>query len=69
MKRILTDRPARDFFEKEKILGRVWKNYQWLAEKFSDRIRVVDGEKSIPEVTEEILGIVGKHPKFTKVKS
>ena len=64
MERIVAYRVARDFFEKEKVLARVWENYQWLAQKFSDKIRVIDGERKIDEVTEEIVGIVRKHPKF-----
>lgn len=64
MKRIMAYRQTRDYFEKEKTLAKVWQNYEWLAEKFSDRIWVVDGEKPKSEVTEEILGIIKKHPKF-----
>lgn len=67
MKRIGAYRKTRDYFEKEKILEKVWKNYQWLAKKFSDRIWLVDGEKPKKEVTEEILGIIKKHPKFQKI--
>ena len=64
LKRIAENRPARDFFEKEKTLSEVWQNYQWLAKKYSDRIRVIDGEKPIEAVTEEIVGIIREHPKF-----
>lgn len=67
MERIEAYRPTRDFFEKEKVLEKVWKNYSWLAKKFSDRIRIVDGERSIKKVTEEIVEMVKKNPKFSKL--
>lgn len=67
MGRIVAYRPARDFFEKEKTLAEIAQNYKWLAQKFSDRIRVVNGERPKEEVTEEILGVVRKHPKFSKL--
>lgn len=67
VKRIVTYRPTRDLFEKEKTLTEVWKNYLWLSKKFSDRIVVIDGEKPIKKVTEEIVGIVKKYPRFSKL--
>lgn len=67
LERITTYRPIREFFEKEKTLGRVWKNYEWLAQKYSDKIVVVDGERSIEEVTEEIVRIMKGHVKFRRL--
>lgn len=64
MARIMAYRSTRDYFEKEKTLEKVWQNYQWLAKKFSDRIVVVDGEKPVEGVTEEIVGIVKANRKF-----
>lgn len=69
LKRITASREVRDFFEKEKILARVWENYQWLAEKFSDRIRVIDGERKIEEVTGEILEIIRGDTKFKTISN
>lgn len=67
VKRIAAYRPTRDLFEKEKTLAKVWKNYLWLSKKFSDRIVVIDGERPIGKVTEEIMEIVKKYPRFSKL--
>ncbi|MBI4100466.1 dTMP kinase [Candidatus Microgenomates bacterium] len=64
LKRIMTSRPLRELFEKEQTLIKVWQNYEKLAKEFSDKIVVIDGEKPIPVVTEEILRIIKENPKF-----
>lgn len=58
LRRISQDRSRHEFFEKEKTLTKIWQNYQWLLEKFSQRIGVVDGGKRKEEVTEAILAIL-----------
>jgi thymidylate kinase len=46
-------------FEKEKILEKVWRNYEKLAKMF-ENVYIIDGEKSIEEITKEIRKIVTK---------
>lgn len=53
IERIKKDRFEITLFEKEKILKKVWKNYEILAKKFQN-IYVIDGEKPIKEVFAKI---------------
>lgn len=53
MKRI--SKEAKEIYEEEGKLRKVIKGYEWLAEKFPDEIRVVDGSKTVDEVTEEVV--------------
>lgn len=57
IERIKRDRFEITLFEKEKVLTRVWKNYEILAKKFKN-VFVIDGEKEIKKVHEEILKMV-----------
>lgn len=57
IERIKRNRFEITLFEKEKILARVWKNYEILAKKFKN-VFVIDGEKKIKKVHEEILKMV-----------
>jgi len=49
-----------ELFEKEKILTLVWQNYENLAKKF-ENIYLIDGEKPIEDVFEEIKKIWQKY--------
>ena len=69
MKRIVTYRRIREFFEKGKTLARVWQNYEWISQKFSEKIVMIDGDRPIEEVTREILEIIKEHPKFRKISN
>jgi dTMP kinase len=52
-----------DTFEKDlALIGRVKKNYRILARKF--KWRVIEGERSIDEVHDQVLGIVKKFVKI-----
>ena len=51
-----------ELFEKEKILTQVCKNYELLSKKFKN-IYIIDGEKPIEEVFEEIKKILIKNKK------
>lgn len=54
IERIDQNRINREFFEKiEKLRGKVWQTYEILSQKFSN-IRIIDGEKNIEGVFEEI---------------
>lgn len=46
---------AKEIYEKKSKLEKLVKGYDWMARKFAEEITVVDGEKSIERVTEEII--------------
>jgi len=53
IKRIDENRDKREFFEESEKLRKVWQTYEILGHKFSN-IKIIDGEKNIKEVFEEI---------------
>jgi len=59
IQRIKKDRFEITLFEKEKILEKVWKNYEILAKKFK-QVYIVNGEREIEEVAKEIREIALK---------
>jgi len=63
IERIKKDRFEITLFEKEKVLEKVWQNYEILAKKFKN-VFVIDGERSIDEISEEIRDIVKKKLKI-----
>lgn len=46
---------TKEIYEKKSKLEKLVKGYDWLAKKFPEEISVVDGERSIERVTEEII--------------
>mgnify|MGYP003878235151 CR=1 FL=1 len=59
IERIKKDRFEVTLFEREKILKKIWKNYEILAKKFKN-IFVINGERSIEEIEKEIQTITLK---------
>jgi len=59
LERIRKDRFEVTLFEKEKILEKVWKNYQKIAKIFPN-VFIIDGERSIEEISKEIQKIAFK---------
>jgi thymidylate kinase len=59
IERIKKDRFEITLFEKEKVLEKVWQNYEILAKKFKN-IFVIDGERSVKEISTEIQKITLK---------
>jgi dTMP kinase len=59
IERIKKDRFEITLFEKEKVLEKVWKNYEILAKKFKN-VFIVDGERAPEEIAKEIRRIVLK---------
>jgi len=57
IERIKKDRFEITLFEKEKILKKVWQNYQKLAKRFKN-VYIIDGEKPIEKVFAQIKKIV-----------
>jgi dTMP kinase len=63
IERIKKDRFEITLFEKEKILRKVWKNYEILAKRFKN-VYIIDGERSIEEISNEIIKITEKKLKL-----
>jgi len=57
LQRIDENRDKREFFEESDKLKRVWQTYEILSQRFSN-IKVIDGEKNIEEVFEEVKRIL-----------
>ncbi len=53
LERIDKNRGEREFFEELDKLKKIWQTYEILSQKFP-HIKVIDGEKSIQEVFEEV---------------
>lgn len=62
IRRINSGRPLKEFFEKEKILQKVYKTYLSLVkDKQYKNVYIVDGEQPVEKVAEDIQKIVDKH--------
>jgi dTMP kinase len=59
IERIKKERFEITLFEKEKILRKVWKNYEILSKRFKN-IYIIDGERSIEEISNEVIKITEK---------
>lgn len=59
LERIKKDRFEVTLFEKEKILEKVWQNYQILAKKF-ENVYIINGERKIEKISKEIKKITFK---------
>ena len=57
LERINKRRTAKTLFEKEEKLTKVWENYEKMPQRF-ENIHIIDGERPIEEVSEEIKNIV-----------
>lgn len=62
IRRINSGRPLKEFFEKEKILQKVYRTYLSLVkDKRYKNVYVVDGERAMEAVALDIQGIIDKH--------
>lgn len=50
----------KEVYEKKEKLEKIVAGYKWLIEQFPKEITVVDGERSVEEVTKQILQIVNR---------
>lgn len=53
-------RSSFEYFEKEEKLKRVWQTYELLSSDKKNKMVIVDGERSVEEVSEDIFMIVSK---------
>ncbi len=67
VRRLKKDRFDLQLFEKQKMLKKVWQNYEWLAGKFKKNISIVDGEQEPEKVFQDILEVLMKNKKFKKL--
>lgn len=68
LRRMRVGRNRLELFEEEKKLKKVWVTYSWLA-KNNKEVILVDGERSISQISLEIFEIVKKFLKKKKVGS
>lgn len=62
IRRINSGRPLKEFFEKEKMLQKVYKTYLSLVKDTAYKnVYVVDGERSVEEIALDIQKIIDKH--------
>lgn len=45
----------KEIYENKEKLTQILKGYDWLSEKFKDKITIINGEEKVSKVTEEIL--------------
>lgn len=67
LKRLKADRFDFELFEKEKTMQRVWEAYEWLAKKFPESIKIIDGEKTPEAVAKDIWQLLKGQPKFCRL--
>jgi len=58
-----------EFFEKLGKLKKVSQGYKWLALNFSEQITTVNGEQPESEITNQIIDLITKNPKFNQLKT
>ena len=60
MDRLTAENGADEIYEDKKKLGKILKGYEWLLGKFKDEFGIIDGQKPVEEVTEDILARISK---------
>jgi len=60
IERIKKERFEATLFEKEETLEEVWENFQKLARKFKNRAFVINGERPVDKITNDIIKIIVK---------
>jgi dTMP kinase len=51
---------TKEIYEDKEKIKKVIEGYDWLSKEFSNEIKVIDGEKSIEEVTAEMVSAINK---------
>lgn len=60
MRRLKAKKDAKEIYEKEELIEKVFNGYDYLKERFSDEIIIVDGEQEEEQVTKEIIGMISR---------
>jgi len=58
LERIGKTRKSFEFFEQKEKLEKTWRTYETLAHDPKNKIKMVDGERSIEEIAQDIYGLV-----------
>lgn len=66
IRRVANIRGSFELFEEEKKLKKVWRAYSWLSQNKKYHIQIIDGEKSIDDISNQILEITQK--KFFSIR-
>ena len=51
---------TKEIYEEREKIEEVGKGYDWLLEKFKEEIIYIDGAKEIEDVTNQMIGVIGK---------
>ena len=60
MERLDNQDHAKEIYEEEKKILKAKEGYDWLLKEFPEEFKVIDGTKSVEEVTTEILSVINK---------
>ncbi len=58
LRRLSQKKDQKEIYEEEDKIAKVLTGYDYLKDRFSDEITVVDGNQSVEKVTEEIISII-----------
>lgn len=62
--RVLKKADAKEIYEEEHILEKVFEGYQWLIQEFPQEFFIIDARKSIEDVTMDMIQMIKQHHKF-----
>lgn len=57
MKRMV-DKAEKEIYEKREVLEKIKKGYDWLLQEFPEQFQVIDAEKSLEDVTYDMLQVI-----------
>lgn len=60
LKRIANERASKDIYDQKSKLENIAAGYDWLIKKFPNEFIILDGERPVKEITEEILKEISK---------
>lgn len=60
MKRLNAKTEAKEIYEKEELIEKVHTGYDYLKDRFSEEITVINGEQSVEKITQEILDKISR---------
>lgn len=67
IKRIHKSRDDTELFEIEEKLSKVEEGYKKILKKFPNKMNVINGERNVEDINEDILTLILRHPKFKGV--
>jgi dTMP kinase len=67
IKRINASRPGFDLFEKKDQLRKIYEGYMFVNKILKRSFVIIDGEREIKDITDDIVEIIKKHDKYKKI--